>query len=208
MSLRPWTDHVVPRLADASLRSDAIGRLREVACAGLHGEVLELGFGSGLNLRWLPDDVTGVGAVEPSDVAWRLSGPRREGSPVPVSRRGLDGQHVDLPDDSHDTALVTFSLCTIPDPRLALEEVRRVLRPGGTLHVLEHGLSPDAEVARRQRRLDRVQQLFAGGCHLTRDPAALLAAAGWTAEPLHRGYLPGPSLSRPWTWVSAYRASC
>lgn len=208
MSLRPWTDHVVPRLADASLRSHDVGRLRQVVCAGLHGEVLELGFGSGLNLRWLPAGVTGVGAVEPSDVAWRLSSPRRERSRVPASRRGLDGQHLDLPDGSHDSALVTFSLCTIPDPELALAEVRRVLRPGGTLHVLEHGLSPDAEVARRQRRLDRVQQLLAGGCHLTRDPAALLAATGWSADLVHEGYLPGPSLARPWTWVSAYRASC
>jgi ubiquinone/menaquinone biosynthesis C-methylase UbiE len=208
MSLRPWTDHVVPRLADASLRSHDIGQLREVVCADLRGDVLELGFGSGLNLRWLPDGVISVVAVEPSDVAWHLSEPRRERCRVPVARRGLDGQHLDLPDTSHDSALVTFSLCTIPDPRLALAEVRRVLRPGGTLHVLEHGLSPDAAVARRQRRLDRVQQMVAGGCHLTRDPAELLSATGWSAEPLHRGYLPGPSLARPWTWVSAYRASC
>ena len=103
---------------------------------------------------------------------------------------------------------MTFSLCTIPDAELALREVRRAVRAGGTLHVLEHGLSPEPGVARWQRRLDGIQQRVAGGCHLTRDPGQLLEATGWDAQLLHAGHLAGPAVSRPWTWVSAYRASC
>jgi hypothetical protein len=94
-------------------------------CAGLTGQVLEIGFGSGLNIRWYPLAVTSLSAVEPSDVGWRLSEKRRRRSDVPIARAGLDGQHLALPDSGHDVALVTFSLCTIPDPGLALRDGAR-----------------------------------------------------------------------------------
>ena len=96
--------------------------------------------------------------------------------------------------------LSTFTLCTIPDVGAALAEVRRVLRPGGTLHVLEHGLAPDPRVAAWQRRLDPLQGLVAGGCHLSRDVPALIAAAGLRLERVDQAYLPGPALGRPWTF--------
>jgi SAM-dependent methyltransferase len=200
MSLRVWDEHVVPRLTDLSLRSREVGELREVACAGLAGRVLEIGFGSGLNVRWYPPEVASVTAIEPSDLGWEMSGKRRARSAVPVERAGLDGQRLDLPDDSHDCALVTFSLCTIPDPLLALREARRVVRDGGRLHALEHGLAPDVSVRRWQRRLEPVQRAVAGGCHLTRDIPALVEAAGWHVEDLEQDYLPGPAVSRPWTY--------
>ena len=207
MSLRLWDEQVVPRLTDVSLRSHEIGDLRGAVCAGLRGEVLEIGFGSGLNVRWYPDDVSSVTAIEPSDVGWRLSERRRSRSSVPVERAGLDGQHLDLPDASYDAALVTFSLCTIPDPALALLEVRRAVRPGGRLHFLEHGLAADPAVQRWQRRLEPIQRRVAGGCHLTRDVPGLLAAAGWRVESLTQGYLPGPSFTRPMTYLSRGVAS-
>ncbi len=200
-----WNDRVVPRMVDASLRSHEVGELRARACAGLHGRVLEIGFGSGLNTRFYPDEVTGTSAVEPSDVAWRLSEPRRERSGVPVARSGLDGQHLGEGDASHDAALVTFSLCTIDDPVLALREVRRVVRPGGRLHFVEHGLAPEPGVRRWQHRLEPVQRRVAGGCHLTRDVPSLLAEGGWTTGSsgwLEQLYLPGPAVGRPWTYVS------
>lgn len=202
MSLRLWDEQVVPRLTDVSLRGHEIGELREKTCTGLAGRVLEVGFGSGLNIRWYPDEVSSVTAIEPSDVGWTISERRRSRSRVPVERAGLDGQHLDLPDASHDSALVTFSLCTIPDPSLALREVRRVVRPGGRLHFLEHGLAPDRGVERWQRRLEPVQRRVAGGCHLTRNVPQLLAAAGWQVETLTQAYLPGPSLSRPFTYLA------
>ena len=203
MSLRVWDERVVPRLTDVSLRGHEIGEMRAMTCTGLTGRVLELGFGSGLNVRWYPPGVDAVTAIEPSDVGWELSERRRARSGVPVERAGLDGQHLDLADDSHDSALVTFSLCTIPDPALALREARRVVRDGGRLHVLEHGLAPDDGVRRWQRRLEPLQRAVAGGCHLTRDVPALVSGAGWRVEALEEAYLPGPGVSRP--WIYGYR---
>lgn len=186
-----WTERVVPRLTDLSLRGREIGRSRARACAGLSGQVLEIGFGGGLNLLHLPSTVTGIGAVEPSGLGWSMSERRRARSAVPVDRIGLDGQEIEAEDASYDAALCTFTLCTIPDPLAALAEVRRVVRPGGTLHFLEHGLSPDPGVARWQRRLDPLQQRVAGGCHLTRDAGALVEEAGMRLESLETGDLPG-----------------
>ena len=186
-----WTEHVVPRVTDLSLRGRDLGESRARACAGLAGEVLEIGFGGGLNLLHLPAEVVRIGAVEPSDVGWSISERRRTRSKVSVERIGLDGQAIDAPDASYDAALCTFSLCTIPDPLAALAEVRRVVRPGGTLHFLEHGLSPDPGVARWQRRLDPLQQRVAGGCHLTRDAGALVEASGMHLDSLDTGALPG-----------------
>lgn len=196
-----WTDHVVPRLADRALRGHEVEELRAQVCAPLRGAVLEIGFGSGLNLRWYPPAVTSVAAVEPSDVGWALSERRRARTDLPVERRGLDGEQLAEPDASYDAALVTFSLCTIPDPALALAEVRRVLRPDGVLCALEHGLAPDPVVARWQRRLDPVQRRVAGGCHLSRDVPALVEAAGFAVDHLETSYLEGPSLARPWSYA-------
>lgn len=154
MSLRVWDERVLPRLTDRALRGHDVGELRRATCAGLTGRVLEIGFGSGLNVQWYPPQVTSVTAIEPSDVGWQLSGRRRARSAVPVERAGLDGQRLELPDDSQDSALVTFSLCTIPDPLLALREARRVVRAGGRLHALEHGMAPEEPVRRWQRRIE------------------------------------------------------
>jgi len=203
MSLRVWDERVVPRLTDLSLRGHEVGEMRETTCAGLTGRVLEIGFGSGLNVRWYPPEVTSVTAIEPSDLGWQLSERRRARSTLTVERAGLDGQRLDLADDSHDSALITFSLCTIPDPVLALREARRVVRPGGRLHVLEHGLAPDESVRRWQRRMEPLQRAIAGGCHLTRDIPSLVEETGWHIEEAEQAYLPGPAASRPWT--HAYR---
>ena len=114
-------------------------------------------------------------------LGWRLAAKRVAASPVPVRRAGLDGQALPFPDDSFDSALSTWTLCTIPDPDAALRELVRVLRPGGTFHFLEHGLAPDEKVRRWQRRLAPVQRRVAGGCDLTRQAVDLLTTAG-----LHR----------------------
>jgi ubiquinone/menaquinone biosynthesis C-methylase UbiE len=201
-----WTDRMLPRVIDKACGVAEITPLRAAACAGLEGRVLEIGFGSGLNLPHLPEGVSAVAAVEPSEVAWRMAGDRLRVVGVPVERTGLDGQSLLEPDASCDSALVTFTLCTIPDPVRALREVRRVLRPGGALHVLEHGLAPDDRVQRWQHRLDPVQRRLFGGCHLSRDVPALLREGGFEVVELRQEYLPGPRVAAPWSFGTLCRA--
>ena len=133
-------------------------------------------------MPFYPAAVTRVTAVEPSDVGWKLAAGRVEAATVPVRRSGLDGQSLPFADDSYDAALSTWTLCTIPDVGGALREIRRVLKPGATLHFLEHGLAPDERVRRWQYRLDPLQQRVAGGCHFTRPIIDLLTAAGFAIE--------------------------
>jgi SAM-dependent methyltransferase len=175
-----YGEHVLPRLINLACGLKAVEPLRRRVCEGLEGEVLEVGFGSGLNVPFYPPAVDRVAAVEPSDVGWRLAGKRLAASGVSVDRTGLDGQSLPLPDNSRDSALTTWTLCTIPDVTAALHEIRRVLKPGGTLHFLEHGLAPDEKVRRWQHRLEPVEKRVFGGCHLTRPVVELLTGAGFT----------------------------
>lgn len=184
-----WGEQVLPRITNKVLDNGQVARVRAQACAGLSGHVLEIGFGSGLNVPHYPATVTRVSAVEPSDVGWRLAGQRLHAAAVPVERAGLDGQALPFPDDSFDAALSTFTLCTIPDVAAALAEVRRVLRPGGSLHFAEHGRAWDEDVRRWQRRLEPVQKRVGGGCHLSRPIDELVTAAGFTVERLDQRYL-------------------
>lgn len=131
-----WAKQVVPRINDKRLDTGEVREWRPQVCADLRGDVAEIGFGSGLNVPHYPSEVTGVWAVEPSDVAWGLAQHRIATSPVPVRRAGLDGAALDLSDDRLDAMLSTFTFCTIPHLEAALEEVHRVLRPGGALHFL------------------------------------------------------------------------
>jgi SAM-dependent methyltransferase len=138
-----------------------------------------------------PAAVTRVDAVEPTDLGWRLAAGRIAAARVPVRRSGLDGQSLPFADQSHDAALSTWTLCTIPDAGAALREVRRVLRPGATMHFLEHGLAPDERVRRWQHRLSPLHQRVAGGCRLTQPITGLLAGAGFTVTDLDVFYQQG-----------------
>jgi ubiquinone/menaquinone biosynthesis C-methylase UbiE len=194
-----WTDRAVPRVVDLALAGEEVEARRATACRGLRGSVLELGFGSGRNVSHYPAAVEQVYVVEPSDLAWEMAQERRAASPVPIERVGLDGARVDRPDGSADHVLSTFTLCTIPDVASALQEVRRVLRPGGTFHFLEHGHSPDPAVSRWQHRLDGVHAALLGGCHLTLSVDDLLGASGLEVVELEHAYAPG---LRPFGYLS------
>jgi ubiquinone/menaquinone biosynthesis C-methylase UbiE len=175
-----YGERVLPRIVNVACGTRAVAPLRRRVCEGLAGDVVEIGFGSGLNVAFYPAAVSRVAAVEPAEVSWRLAGKRLRATSIPVQWSGLDGQSLPFPDDSFDAALSTWTMCTIPDVAAALHELRRVLKPGGTLHFVEHGLAPDERVRRWQRRLEPMQKRIFGGCHLTRPIADLLTTAGFT----------------------------
>jgi ubiquinone/menaquinone biosynthesis C-methylase UbiE len=189
-----YDDQVLPRVIDVLLGSKRMGKLRTRAMEGLEGRVVELGFGSGTNVPYYPAAVERVYAVDPALVGRKLAAKRLASSPVPVEFVGLDGASIPLDDGSADNALSTWTLCTIPDVDSALREVRRVLRPGGKLLFLEHGIADDPDLARRQHRFNPIQRKIAGGCHITRDPIALLEAAGFELEHSAKFTIPGPKL--------------
>jgi SAM-dependent methyltransferase len=194
-----YRDRVLPHVVDLMCGTADLGRWRAQVATGLTGDLLEIGFGSGLNIEFYPSGVERVLAVEPSTTALRIARKRMAGSRIPIEQAGLDGQSIHLPDGSCDSALCTFALCTIPDPDAALAEVRRILRPEGRFHFIEHGLSPDPRVARWQGRLEPVQRRLAGGCHLTRDPISMVERAGFVVDEVFQQYGAGP---KPWTYFT------
>lgn len=191
-----YEEHLLPRFINLACNVKTVRELRERACAGLHGRLVEVGFGSGLNIPYYPAEVASVAAIEPADTGWKLAGKRIADAPIPIERTGLDGQKLPLSDNSCDSALSTYTLCTIPDVTAALAELRRVLKPGAALHFLDHGLAPDESVRRWQHRLDPLEQRLAGGCHLTRPIADLVTEAGFTITELDVFYEKGTP--KPW----------
>jgi SAM-dependent methyltransferase len=182
-----YSRHLRPRLHALALNPRITGPMRERVCAGLTGDVVEIGYGAGLNQPYLPPAVTGVWAVEPSATALELSRPRRDASPVPVVVAGDDAQSLPFPDHRFDAALCTWVLCGIPDGSRALAEIARVLKPGGTLHFVEHGLAPDPAVVRWQRRGNRINRVVSG-CVLDNDVRSLFAASPLTVTRLESSY--------------------
>ena len=190
-----YGEHVLPRIVDLTCGGKRMHPVRRPALEGLHGTVVEVGFGSGPNVGLYPAEVDRVLAVEPSEGARAIARKRMAGvAHPPVDFVGLDGARLPLDDASADSVLSTFTLCTIPDVDAAMREIVRVLRPGGALHFVEHGRSDDPAVYRRQVRFEPIQRRIAGGCHLTRDPAELAGAVGLRVEGLARFVLQGPKI--------------
>jgi ubiquinone/menaquinone biosynthesis C-methylase UbiE len=187
-----YGEQIVPRVTNALLGNKEFGEVRKEVSAGLHGDVVEIGFGSGHSLPYLPPAVTGLWAVDPSGTGMTLAAKRIAASTVPVHQAGLDGEHLDLPDDRFDAALSTMTLCTIPDVAGALTELRRVLKPGAEFHFAEHGHSPDPKVAKMQDRLTPLQRRMCGGCHFNREIVKLISEAGFRVEGVRNFYMKGP----------------
>ncbi len=198
-----YEDHILPRCIDFALSRAPILEARQRIVRGLSGVVLEIGFGSGLNVPYYPAQVTKVLAIDPSALGRKLAQKRIAQSPIEVEWCGLSGESLDLPDASVDAVLSTFTLCTIPHVEVALRELRRVLKENGAFHFLEHGRSPEPGVARWQDRLNPLQRYVAGGCNLNRPMADLVRDAGFCLDALDNRYLKGP---KPATYIYEARA--
>jgi SAM-dependent methyltransferase len=191
-----YREQVLPRVTDVALGGEEHSAIRHRVAAGLAGEVLEVGFGSGLNVPHYPRAVKRVLAVGPANAGRKLAAGRIARSGVPVEYAGLDGQDLPVSSASIDHVLITWTMCTIPDVEAALAEMRRVLRPDGQLHFAEHGRSPDPVIARWQDRLTPLHRLMCGGCYLNRPVELLIAQAGFTLTELRNYYTKGPKPMR------------
>jgi ubiquinone/menaquinone biosynthesis C-methylase UbiE len=184
--------HVLPYILDVACGQKAIRRQREKVLGRARGAVLEIGMGSGHNLPlYDPEKVEMVWALEPAARMRALAEPKAKRVPFEVRFLDLPGEEIPLADRSVDTVVTTYTLCTIPDARRALLQMRRVLKPGGELVFLEHGDAPDQDVRRWQRRIERVWKRLFGGCHLTRPIPRLIEQAGFRILDIDTMYVPG-----------------
>ena len=196
--VRFYDRYILPRLMDLAMRNRVLDRHRRRAIALAQGRVLEIGVGSGLNLALYGPEVDRVCAIDSSAELLRLAAKRIGDAPVPVSPARASAELLPFGDRVFDTVVTTWTLCSVADPALALSEVRRVLKPGGRLVFVEHGLSPEPRVARWQRGLTPCWKCIGGGCHLDRAIDDLIRAAGFRLETIETGYTEGP---KPWAFL-------
>lgn len=195
-----YRSRILPHLMNAVMSTDENREIRSRVCADLEGTVVEIGFGSGLNVPFYPAGVQTVHAVEPAARSVAMAAERIEAGHADVHHTGLTGERVDLPSASADAVLSTWTLCSIPDVDAALGEIRRVLKPGGSLHFVEHGISPDPKVARRQGRIEPINKALFGGCHLSRDIPAILTRAGFVIDTMTTYQHPKEPKAFGWTF--------
>jgi len=190
-----YSKHILPRCLDKACGIGPITKQREKVVPLAEGVVLEIGIGSGQNLpHYNLDKVSKVIGVDPDEHIWKRSAKRRAAVPFEVERIGLSGEDIPLEKNTADSVVVTYSLCTIPDPVKALQEMKRILKPGGKILFSEHGKAPDAKVHKWQNRIDPIWGKIAGGCHTGRDIPALFKQADMVFEDLQEMYIPGPKV--------------
>lgn len=205
--MNPWERYVVPGLVSCACSTRPIMKQREKVVPRADGVVLELGCGAGTNFAMYDGaKVDHLYALEPAPgmivKARRTASELGIGKSIDFLETGAEA--IPLANNSVDTAVITFVLCTIPDWKSALAETKRVLKPGGKILFTEHGLAPDEGVAKWQRRVEPVWKALAGGCHLTRDTAAMLGEAGFRLDGAETMYLPNtPKIAGYVSWGMA-----
>ena len=204
MSHGNWYErNVLPWLIDFACGMKSVSRQRMKVIPQAQGRVLEIGLGTGLNLPFYDTGrVSELVGVEPSLTMHHLAMKRSSAAGIPVELVGIGAERLPLADHVFDTVVSTYTLCTIPDPVLALRELRRVLAPGGRLLFSEHGKAPDESVRKWQARIQPVWGKFSGGCHLGRDIPAILKEAGFDAQ-VESMYIPGPRIASYHYWGMA-----
>lgn len=186
-----YEKHIVPHVVNCACGTKPITYQRKKVVPLASGVVLEIGIGTGHNLPFYDaGKVTKVIGLDPSEESWKMAGERAASLPFPVEFVGLPGEQIPLEDKSVDSVLVTYALCTIPDPVTALKGMRRVLKPGGKLIFCEHGAAPDADVLKWQNRVNPVWKVLFGGCNLNRRMPDIIAQGGFHIDDLQQMYLP------------------
>ena len=200
--------HILPRFINCACSTKPIMKQREKVVPRATGTVLEIGIGTGLNLPFYDAArVQRLIGLDPSEESWEFAAERAAHLDFEVEFIGLPGEQIPLEDATVDTVLVTFALCTIPNPVTALHGMARVLRPGGELIFCEHGKAPDAAVCKWQDRINPFWRRMVGGCHLNRDIPGLLHAGGFDIIEMNKNYLPGtPKFAGYNFWGSALPA--
>lgn len=200
-----YDKHILPRFINCACGTKPIMKQREKVVPLATGTVLEVGIGTGLNLPYYDErKVDRLIGLDPSEKSWELAGKRAAHLDFDVEFIGLPGEEIPLDDASVDTVLVTYALCTIPDPIVALHGMARVLRPGGSLIFCEHGKAPDVAVCKWQDRVNPFWSRIVGGCNLNRDIPQLLGGGGFDIVELDKSYLPGtPKFAGYNFWGSA-----
>ena len=187
-----YEDRVLPRMVNIACGSKPVRKQREKIVPRVVGDVLEIGFGGGLNLPFYDrSNVRKIFGLEPSAGMRRSAVRNIDASGLDVELIELPGEEIPLDDNAVDSVLVTYTLCTIPDAVTALQGMRRVLKPNGRLFFCEHGKAPDVEVHKWQNSLNAGWRFFAGGCNMNRDIPALLKNGGFEIEDDNRMYIPG-----------------
>ncbi|GLR65378.1 methyltransferase [Acidocella aquatica] len=187
-----YQHHILPPLLNFVMRQKPLQPFRERVISQAVGDVLEIGIGSGLNLPLYGAGVRSVIGIEPSSELLAMAEQQMARVLVPVEFLQASAEALPIESHSVDTVVTTWTLCTIPDARKALQEARRVLRPGGTLLFVEHGRAPEKAVARWQDRIDPLWGRIAGGCHLNRQIDALIIEAGFQIDTMRHDRMPGP----------------
>lgn len=198
-----YRDIVLPKLCDLSMRNKYLRPYRRRVVGAAEGRVLEIGSGSGLNLPFYRSTVREILALEP-DAKLLAMARRAEHAGTPVNFIEASAEAIPLDDDSVDTVVTTWTLCTIPKAAVALSEMRRVLRPNGRLLFVEHGLSPDRGVRWWQDNLTPIWRRCSGGCHLNRPIRSMIEDSGFQIDQVETGYMPGP---KPMTFMYEGSAS-
>lgn len=195
-----YGEQVFPRIMNVMINTKENRRIRERVCSTLAGDVVEIGFGTGHNLPFMPEAVNRIWAVDPLEKGRDLAAERIEKATCEVEFVGLEGEHLPLPDGVADAALSTWTMCSLDDPVAAIREIRRVLKPGGVLHFAEHGLAPDEKVRTWQHRCNGLQRRVAAGCNLNRDIPSLISEGGLSIEQLDTYYAKGDPKALGWTF--------